>query len=134
MVEKALVVALQNLCAYGPDSTGQYCISDLEALQYEGRAALAQAEEVGFGSVETLQQEVEEQARLNGMGAEREARLLAQVEELTRELEAVKQYARNLHGAAVGVSFAAENGLSVPLGIAAMNQVTQNVDPRLLAE
>lgn len=34
-----------------------------------------------------LQDEIIEQARLNGMGSEREARLLAQVTELQREVQ-----------------------------------------------
>lgn len=36
--------------------------------------------------VEELEKEVEEQARLNGMGSEREARLMAKVTELEREI------------------------------------------------
>jgi formate-dependent phosphoribosylglycinamide formyltransferase (GAR transformylase) len=40
-------------------------------------------------TVQTLQAECEEQARLNGMGAEREARLMAQVAELRAERDAL---------------------------------------------
>lgn len=39
---------------------------------------------------ERLQAELNEQARLNGMGSEREARLMARVEELERELAQVR--------------------------------------------
>lgn len=40
--------------------------------------------------ITVLEKEVEEQARLNGMGAERELRLTAQVAELEREIQRLK--------------------------------------------
>lgn len=46
-------------------------------------------------TIESLQSEVLEQARLNGMGSEREARLMAQVEELKRERNRAAMDERN---------------------------------------
>lgn len=42
-------------------------------------------------TVQALQAEANEQARLNGMGAEREARLMARVTELQSELDALRK-------------------------------------------
>ena len=49
-------------------------------------------------AVKALEAELEEQCRLNGMGAEREAKLIAQVENLQRELGNEK--ARGIHSCA----------------------------------
>jgi hypothetical protein len=59
----------------------KYRISDLEIGQQNDdrdyREAMAQ--------IQQLQHEIEEQCRINGMGGERELKLMAQVEELKRD-------------------------------------------------
>lgn len=56
--------------------------------------------------------EAQEQARLNGMGSEREARLMARVKELERERDALKELANERHetGYAIQVRLEEERG------------------------
>lgn len=120
---RRMQTALTNLCNFTVDETGHYCTSDLDALQYEGRAVLAEIASVCKNEEsQALLEEVLEQARLNGMGAEREARMQAQIEELTRQRDALAAYANNLQEAAAGVSVALREGLSVELAHAYLEQ------------
>ena len=49
--------------------------------------------------IEELEAELEEQCRLNGMGAEREATLLGRIEQLERVLKEVYQWAEPMRDA-----------------------------------
>lgn len=75
----------------------------------------------GNAEMRRLHAEVLEQARLNGMGAEREARLMARVEELERENESLRTDAERYRMVRRGQQWSVINGIGYSLRAEALD-------------